>query len=218
MTRSRIAVLALAGLAFVAAWLLLDVPPLAVLRTWADQTGYWFPVVFWLVYVLITQFPIPRTLMTVSAGILFGSVWGVVIALSATTVASVISLLVVRYLLRDVVEPRLTHPAIASINQRLRERGWLAIASLRLIAVVPFSILNYAAALTRVPVVPFAVATLVGSAPNTVIVAVFGDALTGQANVLVLAMMGVLAVVGVAGLLVDASVPTRRDPEVNPVD
>ena len=195
---------------FVAAWVLLDVPPLSTLREWADTLGPWFPVVFWLLYVLITQFPIPRTLMTVSAGILFGTVRGILIAITATTVSAVISLLIVRTLLRDWIAPRLTHPAVERINRRLEQRGWLAILSLRLIAAVPFSVLNYAAALTRVPVVPFAAATLIGSVPGTVLVTIFGDTLTGQANPVVIAVMAVLAVVGIAGLIIDARLPARK--------
>ena len=97
----RIAALLVAVVAFVALWMLLDVPDLATLRAWADQTGPWFPVVFWLLYILITQFPIPRTVMTISAGILFGTVQGILLALTATTVAGTISLLIVRFLLRD---------------------------------------------------------------------------------------------------------------------
>lgn len=196
--------------AFVAAWVLLDVPPLSTLREWADTLGPWFPVVFWLLYVLITQFPIPRTLMTVSAGILFGTVRGILIAITATTVSAVISLLIVRTLLRDWIAPRLTHPAVERVNQRLEQRGWLAILSLRLIAAVPFSVLNYAAALTRVPVVPFAAATLIGSVPGTVLVTIFGDTLTGQANPVVIAVMAVLAAVGIAGLIIDARLPARK--------
>nr|WP_231375787.1 TVP38/TMEM64 family protein [Corynebacterium aquatimens] len=195
---------------FVAAWIFLDVPPLSVLREWSDQTGPWFPVVFWLLYVLITQFPIPRTVMTVSAGILFGSVQGILLALTATTVAAVISLVLVRYLLRDWVEPRLTHPIVESINQRLEARGWLAVLSLRMIAGVPFSIMNYAAALTRVRVIPFAVATLIGSAPGTILVTIFGDTLTGDADPVFIAAMAVLAVLGIVGLVIDARMPVGQ--------
>lgn len=220
MSARKIAVAALAAVGFIAAWMLLDVPSLSTLRTWADQTGPAFPAIFWLLYVVITQFPIPRTIMTVSAGILFGSVQGIVIALTATTVSAVISLLLVRFLLRDWVEPRLTHPAVAAINQRLAERGWLAIMSLRMIGPVPFSLLNYAAALTRVMVVPFAVATLVGSIPGTVLVTIFGDTLTGEADPVYIAVMAVLAAAGVGGLLIDATMPTRSSPttpkRVNP--
>lgn len=203
-------VLAVLIVVFIAGWVFLDVPPLSTLRTWADTLGPWFPVAFWLLYILITQFPIPRTVMTVSAGILFGSVQGILIAITATTVSAVISLLIVRTLLRDWVEARLTHPAVEQINRRLEERGWLAILSLRLIAAVPFSVLNYAAALTRVPVLPFAIATFAGSLPGTVLVTIFGDTLTGEANPVVIAVMAVLAVIGLSGLILDARLPARK--------
>ena len=104
----RQVVVLVAAVLFIAAWMLIDVPSLAQLRSWSEQTGAWFPVVFWLAYVVITQFPIPRTLLTVSAGVLFGAVKGIALALTATTVSAVISLLLVRFLLRDWVEPRLS--------------------------------------------------------------------------------------------------------------
>lgn len=208
-------VVVLAVAVFIGAWALLDVPPLATLREWSDATGPWFPAIFWLLYVLITQFPIPRTIMTISAGILFGTVQGILIALTATTVSAVISLVVVRFLLRDFVEARLTHPMVHQINQRLEERGWLAVLSLRMIAAVPFSIMNYASALTRVRVLPFAVATLIGSAPGTILVAIFGDTLTGEANPLYVAVMAILALVGVGGLVLDAKLPTRSSSAVD---
>lgn len=200
---------------FIGAWALLDVPPLSTFREWSEQTGAWFPAIFWLIYVLITQFPIPRTIMTISAGILFGTVEGIILALTATTVSAVISLLIVRFLLRDWVEARLTHPMLHTINQRLEERGWLAVLSLRMIAAVPFSIMNYAAALTRVRVAPFAVATFIGSAPGTILVAIFGDTLTGDTKPVYVALMAVLALVGIAGLVLDTKLPTRA-PESSP--
>lgn len=208
----RIIAIVIAAVVFVVAWALIDVPPLSVLREWANTTGAWFPVVFWLLYVFITQFPIPRTVMTLSSGILFGPVWGVIISLTATTVAAALSLVIVRGLLRDWIEPRLTHPTVATINDHLERRGWLAVVSLRLIAGVPFSIMNYVAALTKVRLVPFTLATLVGSAPGTILITLFGDTLTGEANPAVIATMAILAVVGIAGLIVD----TRRARSENP--
>ena len=209
-TRWKVVALVAALAVFIAASALIDVPSLPQLRAWSDQTGAWFPVVFWLLYVVVTQFPIPRTLLTVSAGILFGPAEGILLALTATTVSAVISLLLVRLLLRDWVEPRLRHPAVKRINQRLEERGWLAITSLRMIAGVPFSVLNYAAALTRVPVLPFAVATFVGSAPGTILVTLFGETLTGDPNPVFMAIMVVLAVVGLSGVVLGVATPTRQ--------
>lgn len=209
----RIFFLALAAALFIVAWALLDVPPLAVLRQWADETGLWFPVLFWLLYIAVTQFPIPRTIMTVSSGILLGSALGITVAVTATMVSAVVSLLIVRFLLRDFVAPRLTHPSIETINQRLEARGWLAVASLRMIAFVPFSILNYTAALTRVPVLPFAIGTFVGSLPGTIVTVLFGDTLTGEASPVVVVATVILSLAGFAGLLADALLPASVKPD-----
>ena len=212
LSTQKVVLIAAAAVAFLAAWAVLDVPPLGVLRQWAEETGRWFPLVFWLAYVAITQFPVPRTILTVSAGILFGSALGIVLAITATTASAVISLAIVRALLRDWIAAKLTHPAVGMINNRLETRGWLAVASLRMIAFVPFSIMNYAAALTRVRVLPFAVATFAGSLPGTIITVLFGDTLTGQANPIVVVATIALGILGVAGLIMDARLPAPQPP------
>lgn len=184
-------------------------PTLSQLRQWADATGNWFIIVFWAGYVLITQFPVPRTIMTLSAGILFGPVQGILVALSATAVSAAISLTVVRSLFRGWIRPKLQHPSVEMINTRLRERGWVAILSLRMIAAVPFSILNYTAALTDVRVLPFTIATFVGSAPGTIATVFFGDTLTGEADPIIVVITIVLALVGVIGLVADSLIPVK---------
>lgn len=206
--RRRIAV-ALGLLVFVAVALLVEAPEMGTLRAWADAAGPWFLGLYWLGYVLITQFPVPRTILTLSSGLLFGPWVGVLVALSATTVAATLSLTVVRGLLGEWMAPRLRHPAVAGINARLEQRGWLAVTSLRMIAGVPFSIMNYAAALTSVPLGMFTVATLVGSAPGTVVTVFLGDALAGDVDPVVVGLTVALAVLGLAGLAVDHRLPVK---------
>ena len=204
----RVAV-AVALAVFLAVTVLIDVPAISTLRSWAEAAGPWFLVLFWLGYVVITQFPVPRTILTLSSGVLFGPWVGIIVALTATTVAAALSLSVVRGLLGEWMAPRLRHPAVAGINARLEQRGWLAVTSLRMIAGVPFSIMNYAAALTSVPLGMFTVATLVGSAPGTVVTVVLGDALTGDVDPLVIGLTVVLAVIGLVGLAVDHRLPVK---------
>lgn len=192
-----------------------DLPTLATLRQWSEHLGPHFPWVFWLFYVLITQFPIPRTIFTLSSGILFGPWVGIFIALSATAVSAAISLSMVRELLGNWVRPRLTHPAVTKINERLALRGWLAVLSLRMIAGVPFSILNYAAAFSSVRLLPFVFATFLGSAPGTIATVVFGDTLAGSMNPKVMMVSGILLLLGIFGLWLDSRIPL---PEKNQSD
>lgn len=204
----RLAVTA-ALLSCLAVTVLVELPSVGTLQTWAGAAGNPFVVLFWVGYVAITQFPVPRTILTLASGVLFGPWQGVLIALTATTVSAALSLLVVRGLLGDWMSSRLTHPAVAGVNRRLEERGWLAVTSLRMIAGVPFSVLNYAAALTRVPLGMFTLATFLGSAPGTAVTVVLGDALTGEPDPLVIGVTVLLAALGVVGLAVDQRLPVK---------
>ena len=56
-----------------------------------------------------------------------------------------------------------SHPAIETVDARLRQRGWLAVLSLRLIPAVPFAVINYAAGASAVRIAPYGLATLAGS-------------------------------------------------------
>ncbi|MBE7160273.1 MAG: TVP38/TMEM64 family protein [Williamsia herbipolensis] len=180
-------------------------------RAWSDSLGPWFVVVFFLAYAVITVAPIPRTVFTLSSGVLFGPVTGLVVALGATMIAAVAAFLLVRSIGRDAVAPRLTHPAVRAVDARLARRGWLAVGSLRLIAPAPFSVINYCAALSRIRLIPYTVATAVGILPGTVSVVVLGSVLSGSAHPAGLAISIAGVVLGVVGLGVDSLTPVRDD-------
>ena len=74
---------------------------------------------------------------------------------------------------------------------------------------VPFSILNYVAALTPIPVGQFTLATLIGSIPTTALGVFFGDALTGKSEPWLFVAMAILAVLGIGGLVLDSKLPQR---------
>lgn len=190
-----------------AALVWIDVPNIKELRHLANETGSWFVIVFWLAYVVLTLFPLPRTLWTIAAGIFFGPLVGTVVALSALTVSATLAFLGVRGLFGQWMRPHLSHPAVASLAHRLAQRGWLAVTSLRMVAGVPFSLLNYAAALSPIPLRQFVVATACGSIPTTIMGAFFGDALIGKPGLGIMGAFLLMALVGCLGLIIDARMP-----------
>ncbi|MGW0052262.1 TVP38/TMEM64 family protein [Nocardia nova] len=196
--------LAILAAALVAVAVLAPHPAPQQIREWADSVGPIFPLLFFLVHALVTVAPFPRTVFTLSAGLLFGPILGITLAVAATTVSAVLALLLVRALDREQVAARLTHPAVQAVDRRLARRGWLAVGSLRLIAPVPFSVINYCAGLSSVRMMPYLLATFVGIIPGTIGVVVLGDALTGRTNPGLLVLSGVCITIGVIGLVVDA--------------
>lgn len=200
----RVVMLAILAVALVAVAVLAPHPAPQQIREWADSVGPMFPLLFFLVHALVTVAPFPRTVFTLSAGLLFGPILGITLAVAATTVSAVLALLLVRALDREQVAARLTHPAVQAVDRRLARRGWLAVGSLRLIAPVPFSVINYCAGLSSVRMMPYLLATFVGIIPGTIGVVVLGDALTGRTNPGLLVLSGVCITIGVIGLVVDA--------------
>jgi uncharacterized membrane protein YdjX (TVP38/TMEM64 family) len=90
------------------------------------------------------------------------------------------------------------HQAVEIVDARLRDRGWVAVMSLRLIPVVPFAPLNYAVGASAVRVLPYTLATVVGVLPGTAAVVILGDALTGHVSPLLVLVSLCTGLVGIA--------------------
>ncbi|WP_085999022.1 TVP38/TMEM64 family protein [Nocardia higoensis] len=207
-----VALLAVLGALCVAA-VLVPLPTPQQIQDWAGSLGAWFPPVFLLIYAVVAVAPVPRTVLTVSCGLLFGAGLGIAVALTATALAAVLALRLVRAMDRDRVAARLTHPRVRAIDDRLRRRGWLAVGSLRLISFAPFSVVNYCCALSSIRVKPYLLATVVGSAPGTIATVILADALTGGTHPAALAVSAICLLIGMGGLFLDA----RWEPAVEPI-
>jgi len=186
----------------VAVAMFVPVPTAVQLRDWAESLGPWFPLAFLLAHIVFTVVPVPRTAFTLAAGLLFGPVPGVVIAVAASTGSAVLAVLLVRaagWQLNRLVR----HRAVDKVDERLRNRGWRAILSLRLIPVVPFAALNYAAGASAVRMIPYTLATLAGLLPGTAAVVILGDALAGHASPVLYLVSLCTGALGLTGLLLE---------------
>ncbi|MGA7051363.1 MAG: TVP38/TMEM64 family protein [Mycobacterium sp.] len=184
----------------VASWVPLPSP--VQLRDWAESVGPWFPLAFLAAHIVVTVAPFPRTAFTLAAGLLFGPLLGVAIAVVASTGSAVLAVLLVRaagWRLNRLVR----HRAIHTVDERLRERGWMAIMSLRLIPAVPFSVINYAAGASAVRLTPYTLATVAGLLPGTAAVVVLGDALANHLSPMLFLVSVCTGGLGVAGLITE---------------
>jgi uncharacterized membrane protein YdjX (TVP38/TMEM64 family) len=183
--------------ALVAAGFLLPVPDATELRDRLADTGGWAPLTYLVLMVTATQLPVPRTVWTVAAGLLFGAWTGSVLALAGLLLSAGISLLLVRYLGRGLTRRAADLGQVAALQARLERRGWISVLGLRMIPAIPFSLLNYACGLSRIPLAPYLSATLAGSAPNTVATVAATDVLVTGGSPWVLGVTAVTACLGV---------------------
>jgi uncharacterized membrane protein YdjX (TVP38/TMEM64 family) len=178
------------------------------IRSAVQAAGLWAPLLFVLLQGMVTVTPVPRTVFTVAAGVLFGGIGGVLLAVAGTSLAAAFAFWLVRLMGGRFVRRHADHRAMTWVRARLDRRGLLAMVSLRLIPAVPFSAMNYASTLAGVRFAPYLLGTVLGVLPGTIGIVVLGDAAVGgnphPAMLLVSVTSGL---VGITGALIAARRP-----------
>nr|QEO73886.1 hypothetical protein [uncultured bacterium] len=201
MPRVRTALaLGLLAVLLVAAFAL-PIPGPGDLRTWALGAGAAAPLLMFVTYVIATIAPVPRTVFSLASGLLLGPVLGVTVAMTATALSALLGFSLARWVGRGLVARHMDKTAVRTIDERLTGGGWLAVASLRLIPLVPFTPMNYCCGVASVRLWPFILGTVVGSLPGTTAAVIIGDGLTGFSNPTGLIISGTCALAGAIGLL-----------------
>jgi uncharacterized membrane protein YdjX (TVP38/TMEM64 family) len=125
------------------------------------------PLVFLGLHVAASLLFVPRTVLAVAAGLVFGMSWGVAWAAAGSVLGAVAGFLIARYLKSGVVDLE-GYSGIGPILDRIRRGGWRSVAVLRLVPIIPHSLANYALGLTQIRLLPFAFGSLVGQLPMTI--------------------------------------------------
>lgn len=183
---------------------------LQAVRDWATGLGAGGAILFALGYAALTLTPVPKNLLTIAAGL----VWGFWLALGMVYVGALLgaaaSFVIGRALGREAVE-RLTGARVARLDAALADRGFLAVLGARLVPVIPFTLINYGAGLTAVRRRDYALGTAVGIIPGSaayVALGAFGLEL-GPPFWAAVAVLGVL----ILGGAITAAVMRRRGSE-----
>nr|WP_239028919.1 VTT domain-containing protein [Pseudonocardia acidicola] len=194
------------------------VPGIRDLQAMMAAAGLWAPALFVGLQAALTVTPVPRTVFTLAAGLLFGSLLGLALTLLATTLAAAFAFWLVRMTGGRLVRRYARGAAVHWARTRLDHHGTLAVASLRLVPLVPFSVLNYLSGLSAVRFVPYVIGTVVGILPGTVAMVVLGDAVTGRPSPVLIAVSVVCGLIGLAGIVVAARrpVPEEIEPDAEP--
>jgi phosphatidylserine/phosphatidylglycerophosphate/cardiolipin synthase-like enzyme/uncharacterized membrane protein YdjX (TVP38/TMEM64 family) len=137
----------------------------------------WGPAIVLAIFVGGTLLLFPVTVLIAATAAAFGPWLGFVYAttgtLTSALVAYGIGVLIGRDALADVLGPRLNR-----IRQRIRRRGVLAVAVVRLVPVAPFGIVNLAAGASEIRLLDYVLGTLIGMVPGIIALAALGHQIT----------------------------------------
>ena len=147
-------------------------------QNWVWGLGPWGPFAFGVVYVIAMLLPLPGTPFTLIAALIFGTLWGYVTMLAATTTAAVIGFLIARYFAKGFVQERLRGQAgFDQVTRWVEQNLWLAIPFVRIMPIFPFALNNYALGLTNIPFWVFLLASEIIFIPMTAVLVLGASAL-----------------------------------------
>ncbi|KAH7685170.1 Transmembrane protein TMEM64 protein [Dioscorea alata] len=123
---------------------------------------------FVAVYTGLEVLAIPAIPLTMSAGLLFGTLTGTIIVSISGTLAASASFLIARYFARErILKMVKGNKKFLAIDKAIGENGFKVVTLLRLSPLLPFSLGNYLYGLTSVKFVPYVLGSWLGMLPGT---------------------------------------------------
>jgi len=117
---------------------------------------------------------LPVTPFTIAGGYIYGHAYGLLFATIGTTLASIVTFSLSRYLFRDYIKKRLsTH--YAGFDSRFDSGGIFTVAALRIIPVLPFDAVGYVAGVSSIRFRDYIIGTLIGELPGAFVLTMLGS-------------------------------------------
>jgi len=142
----------------------------AQIRAW----GPWAALGSIVLMVVHSFLPFPSEIITLANGMVFGPFWGSVITWIGAMLGAISTFGLVRLLGRPFVYRMLSESQLHRLSEWSSRQGGIALLIGRLIPVVAFNLLNYAAAMTHISWWTYIWATGLGILPLTILLNVFG--------------------------------------------
>ncbi|GGE64591.1 pyridine nucleotide-disulfide oxidoreductase [Streptosporangium jomthongense] len=141
----------------------------ASLTRWIDANLLLAVAGYTAIYVVVTALSLPgAVIMTLAGGAFFGNLYGLLAVSVASTVGASLAFLVARFLMRDALRSRYRE-TVAKVDRGVERDGAFYLATLRLVPVFPFFLINLAMGLTSMKLRTYALVSWVAMLPGTFI-------------------------------------------------
>ncbi len=179
----------------------------AQIRTWLNAVGIWSPIIYIVLYVIATVLVLPSTVLNLTGGAVFGPVWGTLWTSLGAIIAAVVAFAFTRTVGRETVAKRLSGRWQA-MDAEVRQGGLFYMFAIRLVPIMPYGLVNFAAGLTSISFKDYILGTTIGTVPSVLPFVLLGSSGLKALNTGdVLPLVGALAL---TGILVGGSTWYRR--------
>jgi uncharacterized membrane protein YdjX (TVP38/TMEM64 family) len=136
------------------------------LKGYFSDLGHLAFIYLLVIHILLNIAAIPRVFLTIFSGFVYGPLIGFVYSWIATMAGLIVTFLMVRYLFRQSFERRFgNQKVITHMNNLLEKYGFWTVVFLRVVYVVPSSVLNYSFGFTKIKTIAYIWGSAVGFVP-----------------------------------------------------
>lgn len=135
------------------------------LQATLDRAGIWGPIIYIVIYTVATVLVLPSTVLNLAGGALFGPWLGSLWTTIAALIAAIVAFGFTRTVGREMVAKRLAG-YWQTIDAEIRNGGMFYMFSIRLLPVIPYGLVNFAAGLTSISWKDYVVGTALGTLPG----------------------------------------------------
>lgn len=144
----------------------IGIPDPDALRSSISTSGLPGVAAFVVGYVICSLLVVPKGVLSIAAGLAWGLLPGVGLVMVGALLGAIAAFWLGRWLGRDTVA-RLAGKHLDRLDDLVDRHGVAAIVVVRLIPVIPFTVINYAAGLTAIRFGPYLLGTALGIIPGT---------------------------------------------------
>ena len=139
------------------------------------RSSWWAPVAFIVMYTIFNVLLVPATILSLTAGVVWGWFVGGLWVLVASTIGSAVPYFIA-YSGSEWVD-RLIKGRAHRLYEKLQNEGFVTLLLLRLVPIVPYNVLNYASGLAGIRPRDYILATFIGTIPGIFIFTYLADSI-----------------------------------------
>lgn len=177
------------------------------IQAWLKSVGIWAPIAYIALYVVATVLVLPSTALNLTGGAIFGPWLGTIWTSLGAIIAAIVAFGFTRTVGREAIAKRLAGRWQA-MDAEMRQGGLFYMFAIRLVPIMPYGLVNFAAGLTSISFKDYLLGTVIGTVPSVLPFVLLGSSgLKALTTGDVLPLVGALAL---TGILVGGSTWYRR--------
>jgi phospholipase D1/2 len=146
-----------------------------IIREWFTDVGAMpgAPMIVLAIFVIGGLLVFPVTLLIAATAATFGPLLGFAYAAIGAAASAILTYVIGALIGRDALESVLG-PRLNRVRRAIARHGIMAVATVRMVPIAPFTIVNLAAGASRIPFTDYMLGTILGMVPGLVLMSALG--------------------------------------------